>query len=283
MKNRWVWALAAGGGLLAVTALLLRAPGAPATTLPEAARAALPSPMPSPPPRPTVAVAAQPTALAPATMPPELKAVPTGLALSRPIRYAAIGASDTVGIGTADPARQNWTAQVAAQLPPDTVYERFARSGITLYEALDVEVPAAVTFKPNLVTVWLVVNDALRAVPLSVYQKELASLLDTLTSQTDAQVVLLNAPDISTLVAPDASEQTRIQMRSIAGAWNQAIAATAAPYGRRVLIVDLFAESQQAVAHPDWLSPDGFHPSATGYQEIATATVAALRQAGWVP
>jgi lysophospholipase L1-like esterase len=186
-------------------------------------------------------------------------------------------------VGTRDPARLNWTARIADQLPPDTVYQRFARSGITLYEAMSVEVPAAVAFRPNLITVWLVVNDALRGVPLPVYQKELAALLDQLTMKTDATIVLLNAPDISNVLQPDASAQTRLQMRSVAQIWNQGIATAAAPYGNRVVIVDLFAPSEQAPDHADWLSPDGFHPSAAGYQEIADTAVATMRRAGLIP
>jgi lysophospholipase L1-like esterase len=284
--------LLAGGSLLLAGAALLAvpriAPGAapptaPAPIVPTATGAA-PSATPAPP----TAVPTLPPALSavvPATPEPPT-AAPTGrpaAALARPIRYAAIGASDTVGLGTTDPAHLNWTARIAGQLPPDTVYQRFARSGITLYEAMGVEVPAAVDFRPNLITVWLVVNDALRGVPLPVYQKELAALLDELTTKTDATVVLLNAPDISNVLQPDASLQTRLQMRSVAEIWNQGVATAAAPYGNRVLIVDLFAPSEQAPHHAEWLSPDGFHPSAAGYQEIADTAVATMRRAGLIP
>ncbi|HMA37828.1 MAG TPA: SGNH/GDSL hydrolase family protein, partial [Chloroflexia bacterium] len=214
---------------------------------------------------------------------PQLKAPPAaGPALPQPIRYAAIGASDTVGIGTADPQHQNWTARLWAHLPPDTVYNRFARSGITLYEASQIELPAAIAFRPSLVSIWLVVNDALRGVPLPVYQKALKGMLDALTTQTDARIVLLNAPDLSGLLQASASPASRSQIRAIGANWNRVIAATAAPYGDRVLIADLFVPSEQARAHIDWISPDGFHPSAAGYQQIADVTYAALQKAGWV-
>ena len=45
-------------------------------------------------------------------------------------------------------------------------YERFARGGITLAQAVNVEVPRAIAFRPTLVTMWLSVNDALGHVPL---------------------------------------------------------------------------------------------------------------------
>jgi len=246
------------------------AAGAAAPTM--TAAPALPSPTAAVtvPPSPTggaVATAAMPVVSAP---------------LARPIRYAAIGASDTVGYGSAHPATENWTARVRAQLPAGTEYHRFARSGITLYDALDTELPQAIAYQPTLVTVWLVVNDALRGVPVPVYQKELKTLLDGLTAKTGARIVLLHAPDISYLLHPTAAEQTRREMRAVAARWNGMIAATAAPYGSRVLIVDLFGPSQKTPPQPDWISADGFHPSAAGYQQIADQTVLTLHQAGWL-
>jgi acyl-CoA thioesterase I len=270
------WLLLAHGGPGAARSAL--APTATTVALTRTSPAEPPAVLaPATPPAPPATLAGLPTASPQPTAP--VAALPP---LDAPIRYAAIGASDTVGVGTTDPATENWTARVRAQLPADTVYQRFARSGITLYDSLNEELPAAIAFRPKLVTMWLVVNDALRAVPLSVYQKELTGALDELTRKTGAQIVLLNAPDISYALAPNVTQQTRLQMRSVAAAWNQAIAAAAAPYGKRVLIVDLFAPSEAAAQHADWLSPDGFHPSATGYQQIADVTTATMRRAGLI-
>ena len=269
------WALlAAGGGLLLVAAwaaLGFHAPGA-ASGPPTAASKASPAvPSPSP-------VAAASTGAAPTAAP----ASSAGL-LARPIRYAALGASDTVGIGTNDPSHLNWTARLRAQLPADTIYRRFAQSGITLYDATSNQVPAAVRFQPTLVTVWLVVNDLFRGVPLPVYQKEFHALLDRLTTETAATVVVLNVPDISNLVPANGSGQTRQEMRGVAQQWNTMLATTAAPYGHRVMVVDLFGPSQASLQHSDWISSDGFHPSAAGYEQMANVTATALRQAGLIP
>ena len=226
-----------------------------------------------------VAVTASPAAPA-GTLLPAIKAA--ALPLAHPIRYAALGASDTVGLGTADPAQQNWTARITAQLPPDTVYERFAKSGITLYESAGTQVPQAIAFKPTLISMWLVVNDVLRAVPLPVYRQELTATLNRLTRETDAQIVLLNVPDLAYLLPADAKPQTRAQMSGVARVWNSALADTVRPYGKRVLIVDLFAPSTGAGQHLDWISDDGFHPNAAGYEQIAEGVVAALKGAGWL-
>ncbi len=283
--------LAVGVGLATVLAGALLWPkaapaGVPLAALPPAAQTVAAPPAP---PLQTgiagtaTAVAAPATvAGASGTLPPQMKAAAGALPLARPIRYAALGASDTVGLGTEDQAHQNWTARIAAQLPADTVYERFAQSGITLYESAATQVPKAIAFKPTLVSMWLVVNDVLRAVPLPIYRQELSATLNRLTRETDAQIVLLNVPDLAYLLPANAKPQTRAQMSGVARVWNAALADTVRPYGRRVLIVDLFAPSAAARQHLDWISGDGFHPSAAGYEQIANGVVVAIQKAGWM-
>ncbi len=208
---------------------------------------------------------------------------PDSARLSTPIRYAALGASDTVGVGSHAPARENWTARIHAALPKGTVYERFARSGITLGQAVNTELPRAIAFRPTLVTMWLSVNDALGRVPLPTYQKSLQATLERLTRETDAQVVLLNLPDLSALAPSHASPQVRVQLRETVSAWNAAIAAAARPYGPRVLVVDLLPASKELARHAEWISSDGFHPSPAGYQKLAEVTLEAMHRAGLLP
>ena len=215
--------------------------------------------------------------------PTSTEAPRTSVALSTPIRYAALGASDTVGVGSGSPASENWTARVRAALPGDTAYDRFARSGITLAQAVDSEVPRAIDFKPTLVTMWLSVNDALRPVPLPTYQKSLQATLERLLRETDARVVLLNVPDLATLAGSHATSEMRAKLREQVNAWNTAINDTARPFGSRVLVVDLLPASRELTEHAEWLSNDAFHPSPAGYQKLADVTLEAMRRAGWLP
>jgi len=200
--------------------------------------------------------------------------------LRQPIRYAALGASDTVGVGSRSPAQDNWTARLHAKLPPGTEYARFARSGILLADAAEREVPQAIAFRPTLITLWLSVNDLTHGVPLPRYRESLRAVLGRLTRETNAQVALLNVPDLSALPRGAAA---RSQLAALTAAWNETLASAAAEFPGRVLIVDLAAASRELSAHAEWLSADGFHPSATGYQKLAEVTEAALRKAGLVP
>src|SRR6266545_1206838 len=86
-------------------------------------------------------------------------ASPSPSAAAASLRYVAIGASDTVGVGSADPRTGAWPARVAARLPAGTDYVNLGVSGSLAAQAAREQVPAAVRLRPQLVTIWLAVND----------------------------------------------------------------------------------------------------------------------------
>ncbi|MFL5731634.1 MAG: GDSL-type esterase/lipase family protein [Chloroflexia bacterium] len=184
-----------------------------------------------------------------------------------PITYAAIGASDVVGVGAEDPAGESWVNVLHGKLPPGSRLVRLGRSGITLREANTVEVPQAITARPDLVTLWNCVIDATGGVTLTSYIEDLHAALERLTSETEARVMLLNLPDIS-LLSHAGSEQQEL-IRGGVMQWNAAMAEAAATHGDRVLVVDLFPVSAEVLDHPEYLSPDHFHPSTKGYRRLA--------------
>jgi acyl-CoA thioesterase-1 len=193
------------------------------------------------------------------------------------LRYAAIGASDTVGVGTRDPARENWTARIARALPAGSAYARFARSGLTLVEAVEREVPAAVAFNPSLVTLWLGVNDVIHGVSLEAYRAALQRTLALLADRTSAVIALLNLPDLYDLPRIQSlPSMWRETVRSTAATWNAEIARAAEPHGARVRLVDLFPRSRELAGNLHWVASDGFHPSATGYAQLAEITLGTL-------
>ena len=71
-------------------------------------------------------------------------------------------------------------------------------------------------------------------------------------------VMLVSAPVVLGLVA---------YMRLGVDLWNRAIEAIAHRNGATV--VDLFSHWAELAAHPDLVSPDGFHPSSAGYARLA--------------
>src|SRR5256885_2096819 len=94
-----------------------------------------------------------------ATQPPLIVHIPNG-----PITYAALGASDAVGVGSNQPGSQGYVPLVEAHLPKGSHSINLGISGIRLHKALTAELPLALTTSPGLVTIWLVANDFIAGV-----------------------------------------------------------------------------------------------------------------------
>jgi lysophospholipase L1-like esterase len=220
------------------------------------------------PPRPTATpTEARPAALS--TVPPSPNPSPSPLAspsaLAKPLVYVAIGASETVGVGADDPATEGWVPRLAQRLGAQTRLRNLGVSGTLLSTALRDQLPQAIQAQPDLVTVWLAVNDLNAQVPLASYRADLDALLARLAGQTHARVVVGNVPDLS--LVPVYQGQDRAALRAEVGQWNTAIDQVAASHGAKV--VDLHTGYAELALHPEYISADGFHPSAAGYVRVA--------------
>jgi len=185
--------------------------------------------------------------------------------------YVAIGASDAVGVGANDPAREGWVPRLAALLGDEMQVVNLGMSGALLEDALRDQLPVAVEHDPDLVTVWLGVNDFNAFVPLSMFAGQLDSLLGTLRSRTTARLVVGNLPDLSRVtvytnvlafLGLDPAPVRREVQR-----WNAAIAQVS--HRNDATVVDLYAGWSELAQHPEYVSPDGFHPSTAGYARLA--------------
>jgi lysophospholipase L1-like esterase len=194
--------------------------------------------------------------------------VPEQEQVERPFVYVGIGASDVVGVGAGDPSSESWVELLAHYFPTNTQLVKLGRSGITLNDANKIEVPQAVSSKPDLVTMWNCVNDATRGIPLSIYTRDLRSALDRLTQDSEAHVILLNLPDLS-LLLPASDSSRRELVRGGIRQWNAAMSQVADEYGERVTLVDLFPGSAHVLTRPEFVSGDSFHPSSAGYRWLA--------------
>jgi lysophospholipase L1-like esterase len=182
-------------------------------------------------------------------------------------------------VGADDPASESWVNVLHEMMPEGTRLVRLGRGGITLGEANRVEVPGAVEADPDIVTMWNVVNDATHGITLTTYVNDLTAALDKLTGETNAQVILLNMPDITILMNGIPGDQ-RDLIRGGVEQWNRAIAEAAASYAGRVHIVDLYPISEEVLNHPEYISRDNFHPSSTGYHRLAEVVWDEIRRAG---
>ena len=194
-------------------------------------------------------------------------------------RYVAIGASDTVGVGSSDPRTGSWPARIAARLPSGTDYRNLGVSGSTASQAAREQVPAAVAARPQLVTIWLAVNDLNAGLSPSDYATALRSVVAPVVSGTSARVFVGDVPDLRSVPAYAGTDQAALLARI--AAYNAGIATLAATFPGRVTVIDLFTGSGPLVSTIT-VSADGFHPSDAGYALIADRFAAAIAGTGIV-
>ena len=191
-----------------------------------------------------------------------------------PLVYVALGASDTVGAGTDDPSREGWVAVLHGYLPPGTELVNLGVNGMRLHEAVEQVLPVAVDARPDVVTVWLAVNDFRAGVSLEQYTRDLSRLLAALDSAGARTILVGNLPDLVRLPGFGAGQQPRDAVGSDVERWNAAIARTVDYHGAE--LVDINGGSDEIAQHPEYFAPDGGHPSAIGYRRLAEFYWAAL-------
>lgn len=185
-----------------------------------------------------------------------------------------MGASDAAGVGVEQPSRDGWVPVLGRLLPPATRVVNLGIPGIRLREAAIVETGPTIEAKPNLITIWLVVNDILGSVPLTAYRADLDALLIRLKSETSAEIAVGNVPD-----SPDNSGYLGLpasQRRTVANQWNEAIGEIVARH--QVTLVDLWLK-WPVREHPEYIGPDGLHPTVLGYRVLAETVRQSLRDA----
>jgi lysophospholipase L1-like esterase len=207
----------------------------------------------------------------PATPAPTPTPAPAGL------RYVAIGASDTVGVGATDPAKGSWPALVAARLPAGTPYVNLGVSGSLATQAVAQQLPGAIAQRPTVVSLWLAVNDLNATIEPVSYAAALGQIVDGLLARTTATIFVGNVPDLRTVPVYTSVDKTLLLARI--RAYNDAIGLVAAKDPGRVVVVDLFTGSAALVSTAT-VSQDGFHPSDEGYQLIADRFASAMRAKG---
>ena len=203
-------------------------------------------------------------------------------ATGRPIVYVAVGASESVGVGTTDPSTEAWPVVfIREALPPGSRFTNVAVSGSTVAQALTEQVPKAVAAAPDLVTVWLNVNDLRALVEPDVYAGQLRELVTALRRGGETTVLVANTPEIDqlpvlrSLPIPPAFVEARVDE------YNRVIADVVDETG--AVQVDLHGPSEdfeEAGRIAALTSGDGFHPNAEGHREVAQAFTEAYDDVG---
>jgi acyl-CoA thioesterase I len=213
------------------------------------------------------------------------RSVPSVSPGGRAFTYVAIGASESFGMGADDPARDAWPQVFyRTSLPRAVTLVDLGIPGATVADALRDELPRAEALHPELVTVWLDVNDITHRVPLATYRSQLTSLLRSLRDGGKTKVLVANTPPLDRLPlllrcrpfvpTERGCDRTRRvpvgEIIRVVAKFNDAIAEVAAATG--AVLVDLHAWGESVQSPADiarFVGSDGFHPSAAGHRAIA--------------
>jgi len=193
------------------------------------------------------------------------------------LTYVAVGASDTYGTGTDDPQSESWPSDLTRSLGKSVRLINLGIPGVHADEAFNIELPVAVDAHPDVVTVWLAVNDLVDNVPPDIYSRNLDLLLTRLQAGAPhARIAVANVPDISLL--PRFRSNNQQALRGRISTYNTFISDIVARH--HMILVDLYQSWQELASHPEYISSDGFHPNAIGYTRVAEIFYQVLRRNG---
>jgi lysophospholipase L1-like esterase len=181
-----------------------------------------------------------------------------------PVVYVALGDSTGVGVG----ARKGggYVARLFERIErvrPGSRLVNLCMSGATTGDLLRAQVGRVGDARPSLVTVGIGINDLTRQATPEQFARNFAEIVTRLRAQTDAPVVVSNLPDVSHAPAVPAFLREAARRRLVQ--YNERIAGAAARHGLH--LADSFEKSAAVIpTHPEFFSPDGFHPSEEGYE-----------------
>ena len=185
--------------------------------------------------------------------------------------YAALGASDAVGIG-AVPLTDGYVYLIADDLREvrSVDLRNLGESGAHSYDLVARQLGPAVSANPGLVTVWTGSNDLIGGDPVASFGADLDRILGELAAQTPAQVFIGDLVDLTRVPRFLADPDPDVTVARV-DAFNDAIRAAAARHGARVVPLSTIPFS------PSFFAIDGFHPSNAGHRRIAEAFLAEIR------
>ncbi|HEX7168309.1 MAG TPA: SGNH/GDSL hydrolase family protein [Acidimicrobiales bacterium] len=199
----------------------------------------------------------------------------------QPVVYVAVGASDSVGVGATDPKTQAWPQVFLREaLPAGSRLTNVAVSGTRTDRALTEQVPKAVAANPDVVTVWLSVNDLTGLVDAKTYGEQLRQVVHALRRGGDTMVLVGNTPEVDQLPVIRRSGVPAALVEKRVDDYNAAIEEVVRAEG--AVLVDLHAKSEKAEADGELAAltaADGFHPSTAGHARIADAFAKAYADA----
>lgn len=181
--------------------------------------------------------------------------------------YVALG--DSTGVGVGARSGGGYPDRLLRRLSarhPGLRLVNLCESGATSSDVLQDQLPRALQLRPRLITIGIGINDVGMQQPDEAFAINLEEIVNPLR-RLGAPIVIANLPDLAlspavTRLVPQAYYEKRLMV------FNEHIESTVARH--HLALVDLWKLSRRALAgRPELFSPDGFHPSAEGYEAWA--------------
>jgi lysophospholipase L1-like esterase len=219
-----------------------------------------------------------------------------------PYTYVAIGGSESVGYDANDPVRQAFPVLLDQKLPHQTAFYDLAVPEASAADVLAHQEAAAVALHPNLVTVWVGINDVEEGVSPTAFGRELQEIVAPLRAH-HAQVLLANLESITdaptygacvgtSRLSPGSNHRCFVDNQfatgmvppakstnAILAAYDAQVADVAHSDGAVLVHIDgAFAQAETEDSSP--FSPDDFDLSTAGHAVAARLFVQAWRSTG---
>lgn len=183
-----------------------------------------------------------------------------------PLRVAVLGDSSVTAPGVAGP-EDIWVSHVCRRLAADyhVTLASFAVGGAMAHNLLRDQLERTILFEPDLVFVAVGANDAIKAVPLWVFERNLDLLVGELV-ETGANVVLSGVGDLGSIPRLHPPLQNLMSRRALR--FDKAHWRVAQRYG--ITVVDQRSDDRRVwYENRELWAPDLFHVSAHGHARWA--------------
>ena len=188
--------------------------------------------------------------------------------------FVAIGDSTVEGIGATKPnnAFCGLIFQAMQVRYAHATYYNFGKAGAKVKEVLIRQAHKVIALKPDIIIVSIGANDIIQGTRTKRFNQRFYKLLLRLRKETNATIVVNNIPDMTVTSRIPGIFHPLLQRR--VRQYNAIIQKqTTAAKG---LLIDLYAHSTILRGITSFISPDGLHPSDTGYAVWASIVLTKL-------
>jgi acyl-CoA thioesterase-1 len=183
-------------------------------------------------------------------------------------RYVPIGDSYSIGEGASP--NESWPALLTQHLNEKGVHVDLAanpsRTGWTVQQAIDRELPVLREMQPNFATLQIGVNDWVQGADQETFRKRFVSLVDQMLDilPSKKRLLIITIPDFGVTPAGPRYALGRNISEGIT-AFNKIISEES--LRRDLRVVDVFELSKKMGTDPSLVAADGLHPSSKEYAE----------------